>query len=211
VIVARKLDQVVNHSHAAIGNRIESIGHTIRLLVAQLRLVGFEFDHPDDVLPGVAPDLESSIERIEREIGRVPYAVATFWRKIGSVDLTGAHPAWNGCVYPDALVVFPASAAIDELHDVVDERKCCPLDKFPYRIPIAPDYFHKSNTSGGMWYNVACPAPSDNPIVDDEPHCLPFLEYLEMTLSWAGFPGLANSPFHKWPIDTLRAALRPNS
>jgi hypothetical protein len=59
-----------------------------------------------------------------------------------------------------------------------------------------------------MWYNVACPAPSDDPIVDDEPYRLPFLEYLEMTLSWARFPGLANSPLHNWPLDELRAALQ---
>jgi hypothetical protein len=200
----------VSYSNASIDQRIESIGHTIRLLVVQLRLVGFEFDHPNDVLPGVEPDTESSIERIEREIGRVPYAVTAFWRKIGSVDLTGSHPQWTGCFYPDALVVYPAVAAIVELDEFLSDRVLRLEADFPYLIPVAPDSFHKSNTSGGMWYNVACPAPSDDPIVDNEPHHLPFLDYLDMTLSWAGFPGLANSPSQNWPLDELRAALRAN-
>jgi hypothetical protein len=198
----------MNHSHSAIDQRIESIDRTIRRLVAELRSLGYQFDHPDAVFPGIEPDLKASIGRIEREIGRVPYAVASFWRKIGSVDLTGGHPQWKGCVYPDALVVYPADAGIVELDEFLSDRVLRLEANFPFVIPIAPDFYHKSNTSGGMFYNVACPAPSDDPTVDNEPHHLPFLDYLDLTLSWAGFPGLANSTSHNWPLDTLRRALR---
>ena len=77
--------------------------------------------------------------------------------------------------YPDPLFVYPPSAAIAELEEFLadkEERLRC---NFPYLVPIAPDYYHKEDVSGGMWYNVSVPAVADDPPLNDEPHHLSFL------------------------------------
>ena len=187
--------------------RVEAIRRAIVLLVERLHDAGYIFARPNEALPGVEKDVECHITRITGEIGRVPHAVAVFWRQIGSVDLCGHHPEWTGCDYPDPLVVLPSSEAIAELNDFLadkDERLRC---DFPYLIPIAGDYYQKEDVSGGMWYNVDCPATSDNPIVNDEGRDLPFLDYLEMALYWGGFPGLERCREHSWPLRELASGL----
>ena len=186
-----------------IERRIERIAIALPILVERLREFGFEFYHPDRVLPGVESDVEASIARIESDIGPVPAAVAQFWRRIGSVDLTGSHPDWRGCKHPDGLVVEPASLAVEELEEFLADREERMAASFPYAIPIAPDAYHKEDESGGMWYNVKCPATADDPLVNDERHKLTFLDYLEYALTWGGYPGLDRSRKHTWPVKEL--------
>jgi hypothetical protein len=189
------------HVHHDIDRRIDDIAADLKTLVMRLRAAGFVFYHPNDVLPGVEAEVGSHISRIEREIGPVPYALAAFWRRIGSVDLTGSHPNWTGCEYPDPLFVYPALTAAAEVDDFLANRALGLDVEFPYKIPIAPDSFHKENVSGGMWYNVDCPAADHNPIVNDEGRNLPFLDYVEDALSRGGFPGARG--YHNWPIHDL--------
>ncbi|HEV8070470.1 MAG TPA: hypothetical protein VGP76_22335 [Planctomycetaceae bacterium] len=146
------------HVHQDIDRRIDEIAASLKSLVTRLRAAGFVFYHPNDVFPGVESDVEL------REVGPVPYALAAFWRRIGSVDLTGSHPNWTGCEYPDPLFVYPALTAAAEVDDFLANRAIGLEVEFPYKIPIAPDSFHKENVSGGMWYNVDCPATDHNPL-----------------------------------------------
>ncbi len=74
---------------------------------------------------------------------------------------------------------------------------------FRYVIPISADQYHKSDVSGGMWYNVDCPSSADDPIINDERHKLPFLDYLELALKLGGFLGLDKCPRHTWPLADL--------
>jgi hypothetical protein len=170
------------HMHQVIDRRIDHIAADLKSLVIRLRATGFAFYHPSNVLPGVEAEVELHISRIEREIGSVPYALAAFWRRIGSVDLTGSHPNWSGCAYPDALFVYPASTAAAALDDFLADRAVRLEADLPFKLAIAPDRFHKENVSGGMWYNVDCPAADHNPIVNDEGRNLPFLDYVEHAL-----------------------------
>lgn len=133
----------------------------------------------------------------------MPYAVASFWRKIGSVDLCGSHPNWYGCDYPDPLVIDPASQAVMELEEFLSDHDERMRYDFPYVIPISADDYHKENVSGGMWYNVDCPATADDPIINDERHELRFLDYLELALRMGGFLGLDRCSRHNWPLHDL--------
>ena len=74
---------------------------------------------------------------------------------------------------------------------------------FPYLIPVAPDDLHKIGVSGGMWYNVSVPAVADDPPLNDEWHHTTFVNYLEETMNWAGFPGLWDCQRHTWPVEEL--------
>jgi hypothetical protein len=190
---------------STIDERIERIALALPMLVGRLREFGYEFLNQSGVLPGPEATVEVSIKRIEDEVGVVPYALAAFWRRIGSVDLCGSHPDWFGCVYPDPLVIAPASQAAAELDEFLADREERMRYDFPYVIPISADDYHKEDVSGGMWYNVDCPATSDDPLINDERHHVTFLDYLELALTWGGFLGLDRSLRHTWPVQILAA------
>ena len=79
----------------------------------------FVFQYPDEVLPGQ----DEVIERIEAEVGMVPEALNQFYRVIGSVNFKGSHEEWDGCDYPDALIVYPAAVAKAELDDFLGRKR----------------------------------------------------------------------------------------
>jgi hypothetical protein len=170
---------------------------------------GYEFNYPEEALPGVAPETESVVSRISSEIGEVPYALLEFYREIGSVNFCGHHKGWTSSEYSNPLVILPPEEALNSLTEYLDDRE--EHDKWygGFRIPIGPDYFHKEDVSGGMGYGVAVPAESDNPVVLEEHHKICFIEYLELNISFGGFLGLEEeSGISSWPLDKLREAAK---
>jgi hypothetical protein len=137
-------------------------------------------------------------------------SLTAFYRTVGSVDLSGSHPNWAGCEYPDPLTVEPIDSALDEAEQYADledpKSDYWASESGVFRAPIAPDALHKAKVAGGMWYGVEIPNASADPVVLEEPHELPFTLYLELSLSWGGFPGLANAQGHNWPVADLRRA-----
>src|SRR6516165_10812912 len=133
-------------------SRINALGDSVRLVVKRLTECGFLFDRPAEACPGPQIGAAAAIARIEREVGVLPLALKLFWRKVGSVDLCGYHPDWGGCDYPDPLVVYPPSVAIQELDEFLGDKEERLRCNFPYLVPIAPDDYHKADVSGGMWY-----------------------------------------------------------
>ena len=186
----------------SIENQTIAIGESLRRLVKTLCARGYRFAHPARVLPGPQRDTSAAIARIEREIGTVPLALKIFWQKVGSVDLCGSHPDWKGAFYPDPLVIFPPEIALGNLNDFLADREANLEEGIPYLIPIAPDFYHKEDVSGGMYYNVAFPA-DDDPLLNDEWHSTTLLGYLELALKSGGFPGVQRYPDHTWPIVDL--------
>jgi hypothetical protein len=181
-------------------SKVDALGSRIKALVDQLYREDYVFEYPDEVFPGPSPDAADAISRIEQEAGEVPMALKLFWLRVGSVNLCGAHATWLGCDYPDPLVVSPPAHALPDLEDYLEE----PED--PFLIPIAPDFFHKANVSGGMYYNVSAPSDSDDPLLNDERHGVSLLDYLAIALGWGGFPGLEDAAGHTWPLARLQSA-----
>ena len=196
---------------SALEQRILAAGDAIARIVGRLRALEYEFGNPDGVLPGPEPGTEAAIARIEREVGPLPLALKLFWRHVGSVDLTGRPPAgWDGCEYPDPLVVAPPSHAVVELKGFLADRAERLRRNYPYVVPIAPDEYHKADASGGMFYNVSVPAAADDPRLNDERHTLTFVAYLELAVRWGGFPGLDRCrDRHTWPLAALRGTTPP--
>jgi len=182
---------------------VDALGARIARLVQHLQSLGYEFDRPGEVFPGPELDAVGSIERIEREVGVVPAALKQFWLRVGSVDLTGSHASWTeGDCCPDQLVVFPASSVLESLENLQGER---PKYHLPFQIVIAPDDLHKANVSGGEPYSISVPAVSDDPPLNGSPVHESFLEHIDRSLKFGGFPGLAECKNHNWPIDELRS------
>lgn len=184
-------------------DRVMSAGQQLERIASRLTALGYRFDQPGAVFPGPEAGTQEAIARIEREIGQLPLAIKLFWSKVGSVDFTGQHRDWEGCEYPDPLVVFPPSCAVDELEQFLADRAERTRFDCPYRVPIAPDRYHKENVSGGMWYNLSVPAIADDPPLNDEPHRTTFAAYLELAVRWGGFPGLDRCRGHNWPLDKI--------
>jgi hypothetical protein len=189
--------------------RIDTIDRRLRTLKKRLIESGFEFDCDEEALPGPDPDSAEMIDEIENEAGIIPVSLKLFWLRVGSVNFCGSHPEWQldsaseGEAYPDPLVIEPLAAAVGELEEFLadkEERLRC---NHPYVIPIAPDFYHKADVSGGMFYNISVPAVADDPPLNDEWHKTTFLNYLEIAVKWAGFPGLERCPGHTWPIAKL--------
>jgi len=183
--------------------RIDRIGESIGVLAGRLAASGFEFGRSHTVFPGPEAGIEGAIGRIERECGALPLALKLFWRRVGSVDFCGSNPNWTGCEYPDPLVIYPPSAAIVELEEFLTDKQERIRTGNPYVVPIAPDFFHKAEVSGGMWYNISVPAIADDPPLNDEWHETTFCQYLELAIRCGGFPGLTRFPGHNWPIAEL--------
>jgi hypothetical protein len=184
-------------------DRILSAGRGIERVAERLEDLGYQFDDPAAVFPGPEPGVDAAIERIEREVGALPLAIKLFWRSVGSVNFMGEHLDWEGCEYPDPLVVYPPSVAVLELDEFLADREERLRCNYPYLIPVAPDEYHKENVSGGMYYNLTVPAVADDPPLNDERHRTTFAAYLELALRWGGFPGLDRCKQHNWPLADL--------
>jgi hypothetical protein len=186
--------------------RVDTIGKRLQILRERLIQRGFEFDQTDEVFPGPEPDALQAIERIESEVGIIPLSLKLFWLRIGSVDFCGCHPEWEIGAdgdYSDPVMVYPPSVAVTELEDFLSDKEERIRCDFPYVVPIAPDLHHKTDVSGGMWYNISVPAVTDDPPLNDEWHKTTFLKYLEIAMKWGGFPGLERCQQHNWPIREL--------
>jgi len=186
--------------------RIDALGRRISELVARLHESGYAFDRLDVVFPGPDPAAPEAIHNIESSIGELPLALKLFWLRVGSVDLSGSHPDWQASGYLDQLVVFPSSYALYELQEYLDDQEERDRYSQPYVVPIAPDFFHKANVSGGPPYSVSVPAVADDPPLNGTPSPETFLQHVENALRFGGFPGLEQCPGHTWPLAKLRAS-----
>jgi hypothetical protein len=193
----------------SIEEQIDSVGRRLEILRQRLDEEGLQCENEDEVFPGPDDDTEEIIEEIENGAGIIPVSLKLFWLRVGSVNFCGGHPEWEldsvseSESYPDPVVIYPPSVALEELEDFLADKEERLRSNLPYVVPIAPDFYHKADVSGGMWYNISVPAVADDPPLNDEWHQTMFLNYLEIAVKWGGFPGLERCPKHNWPIAKL--------
>ena len=165
-----------------------------------------------------SPGLTRRMRKIESRLHRqVPPALKVFWHIVGGVsflDLDGyAHVRFwqerglgGEQVCCDGLYVDACDDDwFDCILDELDARRKTTADKDaiePFELPLAPDWLHKDNLSGGQPYALA---PSDDWLAplrnfrwsgSKRPHSAPanrcdLMSYLRTAiLECAGFPGL---------------------
>ncbi len=141
------------------------------------------------------------MDRIESSTGApLPPALSAFWEIAGGIDFV-----WNynqgeplalipglglGIDDLDPLCVGPAIWTQGALEEWEQERPEDPELRDPLALPLAPDALHKADISGGPPYSVEVPFAGADPLVANEPHRLPFVDYLRLCFAWGGFPGL---------------------
>ena len=188
----------------------------VRILVERLGEMGYRFGPPvgaggrllalfrrDRPQPGNAhvppgPGARAARLRIEKRIGPLPLSIRAFFELVGSVDLTGQHPALtpaSGAVAEDPLVAHGVSDAWEQV-DGAEEGE---MDE----IIIAPDDLHKAGTSGGDPYSIAVPDPRADGELLNERHGLLFVPYLRLCFRFGGFPGYEGQIDRPAEIDEL--------
>lgn len=95
-------------------------------------------------------------------------------------------------VESDPLVIDLRGLSVEEYEFWQEDIEAGELDEDqPYTLDIAPDIYHKSNISGGAPYGLVLPnAAADAPLLETPWGELTFVEYLRLSFTWAGFPGL---------------------
>jgi hypothetical protein len=192
----------------------------VRTLVERLHAVGYRFGPPVGAAGRVislfrrdrreqekahvppAPGARATRVRIEKRIGPLPLSIRAFFELVGSVDLTGRHPALTpgiGAVAEDPLVVHGVADAWEQVDGAEEEE----LDE----IIIAPDDLHKAGTSGGDPYAIAVPDPRADGELLNERHGLLFVPYLRLCFGFGGFPGYEGQIDRPAEIDELARAL----
>lgn len=143
----------------------------------------------------------ANIQRVEEITGGpIPPTLLAFWRVVGGIDWIWDYnsddpPPDLGVDLPivemDPLCVDPAGI-VDWLFEAWEEQKNQPDTDLvdPFSLELAPDRYFKANYGGGSSYAIELPFLGADPVFANEPHELPFVDYLRLCFQWAGFPGL---------------------
>jgi hypothetical protein len=130
----------------------------------------------------------------------MPPSLLAFWTIVGGVDLV-----WNyrdGDKSPDLLpgieldvadpiCVYPPGNVdwvFEEWQEAIESTHPELLD--PYFLPLAPDYLHKADISGGSPYGIDLPFLGADPVFQNEEHAFHFVDYLRHCIHWGGFSRL---------------------
>ncbi|GAA2647231.1 hypothetical protein [Paractinoplanes durhamensis] len=135
-------------------------------------------------------------------------------RIVGDVWLVGTHPQWPTSASADPLVIevegtrYPDMPPIREYFDEVwtdwqAAQADDPADAGVFVLPLAPDRFHKDNTSGGSPYGMVLPDGCVDGLFHAET-TMPFVSYLNWVFRHGGFPWPSGDD-RQW---RLRRALR---
>ncbi len=194
-------------------------GENIRRIVERLDRIGYRFGHRPGyehlatpvVYSPPPPDIGEQMSRLEAAAGSLPLSLRAWFDVVGSVNLMGWHPDWDGNAFPDPLVVEGPEGWIFEYEDWLDAREQDPEWAGGFVLPIAPDYYHKANVSGGAPYGVELPCNAvDAPLVE-EWHEVTFVEYLRICFHWGGFPGWERLDLGRLPGESLPEDSRPRA
>jgi hypothetical protein len=142
------------------------------------------------------------VQRIEHFTGAaLPASLRAFWQVVGGIDLVWDHA--DGEKAPDLLLALDISR-MDPLAVAPAERVEYVLEEWrdqradidpeladPFRLDLAPDAVHKATGGGGgPAYAIELPFLGADPPFANEPHNLPFVDYLRLAFRWGGFPRL---------------------
>lgn len=182
--VARETMRRVRDNILTLINRLPGLGYVFGIYPDGSEIPGF-----DEPYHGPVEDVAEIISRLEADpgIGAIPLALKTFWEIVGEVNLMGHHPRWPA--YTDPLVVDPIWRVMPEFQDWLDTVQAGLAEPGEFEIPLAPDFFHKDNISGGAPYVVRVPNTAVDAVLEYEPHNTTFVNYLRICFQYGGFPG----------------------
>jgi hypothetical protein len=182
---------------------MDRVAQNANIITHWLRELGWQVlgqDYADTRTLPTATD-EKIIQEFETISGHpLPPSLLAFWRCVGGINWVWNYRSTHNLpnvrvALPmdemDPLCVYAPSALqylLEEWKDQIDQPDPDLVD--PFFIDLSPDYLHKANISGGGPYGVSVPFHGADPILTNEKHKLPFVDYLRLAFKWGGFPGL---------------------
>ena len=179
-------------ARAVVRETMQRARANVERLVERLPAIGFVFEG-EPFVPAPA-GVADQLDMLEATIGRLPLALRVWFEEVGQVNLNGRHPDWS-FKYPDPLVVeAPVDFLLSEFEEWEEDRGT-DWDQGPvFEVPIAPDYLHKADVSGGGPYSLAVPDGGvDGPLLY-EPNQTTFVGYLRLAFGAGGMPGWLREP-----------------
>jgi len=163
----------------------------------QLVEAKYPFADPDEAFVRPPADVLARIAALEQQAGPIPLALAAWCELVGSVNfIPDPESDWSEG-YPDPLFFGPVEHVLD--YDEDNWRRGS------YKIAIAPDDYHKADTSGGPPYEIGLPNAAVDASLENEKHNTTFIDYLRLCFKTGGFPGgLGKTAAQRW------AALKPD-
>ncbi|HEU0054252.1 MAG TPA: hypothetical protein VFQ39_13790 [Longimicrobium sp.] len=208
---------VEDDARAVARETMTRVRRNLAVLAGRLAGIGYEFGVYFDGSPceggpplaRLSEDEREALAELGERAGPIPLSLEAFWREVGSVCFIGRRAGWPEGA--DPLVVDPPGGALAGLDDweawVEDEGED---EVGPFVAPLAPDRLHKDNVSGGEAYWMILPDAAADGVLRDEPHLLPFVDYLRLAiLGWGGFPGYADAADALPEIRALVNGLEP--
>jgi hypothetical protein len=184
--------------------------HNVELLIERLERSGYSFASPDGPRREPEEDLATCFQELADRGVHVPVALQAWLMEVGSVDLSGTHPAWlrtgysglgddkshSEPWYTDPLVIWLSPRSLLQWREQARENA------ETHWLEIAPDVVTKANVSGGAPVSVDAGAPRFDPILVGQHGSYTLLSYLRWAFAWSGFPGFDYIP--DAPVEMLK-------
>lgn len=171
------------------------------------------------VTPHIPPTATSAehADWLEGRFGPVPLTILSWVRLTGDVWLVGTHPQWTASAEADPLAIelegsrhggLSFRRSLEEGYE--GWRTWLPkLGDSLYTLPVAPDRFHKANTSGGEPYGIIVPDACADALITGE-ITMPFADYLNWVFRHGGFPRPPTPPANCGYATPSPRACRPS-
>lgn len=175
-------------------------GNKFETIIERLSREGYRFVNHTGPITRPESNVPEWIDQYHDRGVHIPVILEAWLMEVGNINLMGSHPDWprpgyifeedKATVDPlrtDAFVCEITSDYVDYLYE--EWQSLAPEERPPFRIDFSPDHLHKANISGGMPYQVDTNRKTVDSLVLNERHCMSFLGYIRLALSWQGFPG----------------------
>ena len=159
----------------------------VERLVELLPPAGWQFRDPKNVHVPPLEGIETDLDALEGEIGRLPLSLRFWLEEVGTVSLAGTHEHWGHGLL-DYLQVETSVLVIRREHSEwlgATGRGW----RLPFRISVAPDYLHKHGVGGGTSYSLTAPDDDLDGFLWNEYHQTTFVNYLRIAFQWGGLLG----------------------
>lgn len=171
------------------------VRENIQRIVLRLQTIEYKFEASEEPSYSTEPyepppgDVKDQVAQLERLVGPLPLSLRAWYEVGGGVNLMGYQALWPD-IYTDPLVIDPIEAAFGEYQDWQEQVAEEGLEEVgPFQVPIAPDFYHKNDVSGGGPYQIELPCIAVDALLLGEWHDANFVEYLRECFRWGGFPG----------------------
>ena len=165
------------------------------LIYTELKRQNYSFCDKLEYLYSTPDSNINELKSQVHEFGFLPLSIEYFYKYIFKINLLFQHNQIYNYKYSDPVYIESVNNILNSMEDGswkeimfenIDDNK-------PIYIEIAPDFYHKDNTSGGIPYGIELTKKQqiDSKILNTPYGDLFFVKYLRLSFEYGGFPNIA--------------------